>query len=108
MSKLNQLLQQVLKEIYSQHLVEKVTECVRCLCYGCMHGKDNKVMHNLFCLHVSDQVTFISSAEPFLNIGSSGLMTTFSHSTKIDMSPLDMDLKCVNFGGACVNFGGAV
>ena len=30
------------------------------------------------------------------------------HLTKINMSPLDMDLKCVNFGGACVNFGGAV
>ena len=85
-----------------------MTECVRCLCYGCMHGKVNKVIHNLCSLHASDQVTFISSAEPFLNIGSSGLMVTFSHSTKIDMSPLDMDLKCVNFGGACVNFGGAV
>ena len=32
----------------------------------------------------------------------------FSRMTKIDMSPLDMDLKYVNFGGACVNFGGAV
>ena len=32
-------------------------------------------------------------------------MVTFS---QIDMSPHDMDLKCVNFGGACVNFGGAV
>ena len=56
----------------------------------------------------ADQVTFISSAEPFLKFDSSWLMVTFSHSTKIDMSPLDMDLKCVNFGGACVNFGGAV
>ena len=44
----------------------------------------------------------------FFDFGSSGLMVTFSHSTKIDISPLDMDLKCVNFGGACVNFGGAV
>ena len=79
-----------------------MTECVRCLCYGCMHGKVNKVIHNLCSLHASDQVIFISY------IGSSGLMVTFSHSTKIDMSPLDKDLKCVNFGGACVNFGGAV
>ena len=35
-----------------------MTECVRCLCYGCMRGKDNKVMHNLCSLHASDQVRF--------------------------------------------------
>ena len=58
MSKLNPFLQQVLKEIYSQHLAEKMTECVRCFCYGCMHAKDNKVMHNLCSLHVSDRVRF--------------------------------------------------
>ena len=58
MSKLNRFLQQLLKEIYSQHLVAKMSECVRCLCYGCMHGKDNKVMHNLCSLHASDQVRF--------------------------------------------------
>ena len=108
MSKLSHFLQKELKEIYSQHLAEKMSECVACLCYGCVHAKDSSLMHNLCNMHASDQVTFISSAEPFLNIGSSGLMVTFSHSTKIDMSPLDMDLKCVNFGGACVNFGGAV
>ena len=27
-----------------------MSECVRCLCYGCMHGKDNKAMHNLCSL----------------------------------------------------------
>ena len=58
MSKLNRFLQQALKEIYSQHLAEKMTECVRCLCYGCMHAKDNKVMHNSCSLHASEQVHF--------------------------------------------------
>ena len=25
-----------------------MNECVTCLCYGCVHGKDGKVMHNLW------------------------------------------------------------
>ena len=80
----------------------KVFQAVMC-------GANLKKFWQLMQLNVyADQVTFISSAESFLKFASSGLMVTFSHLTKIDMSPLDMDLKCVNFGGACVNFGEAV
>ena len=35
-----------------------MNECGRCLCYGCMHRKDNTVMHNSCSLHFSDQVHF--------------------------------------------------
>ena len=58
MSKLNRFFQQLLKEIYSRHSAEMMSERVRCLCYGCMHGKDNKFMHHLCSLHASDQVHF--------------------------------------------------
>ena len=58
MSKLNHFLQKELKEIYSQHLAEKMNECVACLCYGCVHAKDSKVMHNLCNMHALEQVRF--------------------------------------------------
>ena len=35
-----------------------MNECVTCLCYGCVHAKDSRVMHNLCSMHVLDQVRF--------------------------------------------------
>ena len=59
MSKLNPYLQQQLKEIYCQHLAGKMSECVKCFCYGCLHAKESgSVMHNLCSLHALDQVRF--------------------------------------------------
>ena len=57
-SNLNHFPQKELKEIYSQHLAEKMSECVACLCYGCVHAKDSKVMHNLCNMHALEQVRF--------------------------------------------------
>ena len=58
MSKLTLFLQKELKDIYSRHLAEKMNECVTCLCYGCVHAKDSRVMHNLCSMHALDQVRF--------------------------------------------------
>ena len=58
MSKLSLFLQKALKDIYSQHLAAKMNECVACLCYGCVHAKDSKVMHNLCSMHALDWVCF--------------------------------------------------
>ena len=58
MSKLSHFLQKELKEIYSRHLAEKMSECVACLCYGCMHAKESRFMHNLCNMHALDQVRF--------------------------------------------------
>ena len=58
MSKLTLFLQKELKDIYSRHLAEKMNECVTCLCYGCVHAKDSRVMHNLCSMHALDQVCF--------------------------------------------------
>ena len=58
MSKLSHFLQKELKEIYSQHLAEKMSECVACLCYGCVHAKDSSLMHNLCNMHALDRVRF--------------------------------------------------
>ena len=35
-----------------------MNECVTCLCYGCVHAKDSRVMHNLCSMHALDQVPF--------------------------------------------------
>ena len=35
-----------------------MNECVACLCYGCVHAKDSKVMHNLCSMHALDRVRF--------------------------------------------------
>ena len=35
-----------------------MNECVTCLCYGCVHAKDSRVMHNLCSMHALDQVRF--------------------------------------------------
>ena len=36
-----------------------MSECVKCLCYGCLHAKESgSVMHNLCSLHALDQVRF--------------------------------------------------
>ena len=61
MSKLTLFLQKELKDIYSRHLAEKMNECVACLCYGCVHAKDSRVMHNLCSMHALDQVRFCIS-----------------------------------------------
>ena len=59
MSKLNPYLQQQLKEIYSQYLAGKMSECMKCFCYWCLHAKESgSVMHNLCSLHALDQVLF--------------------------------------------------
>ena len=58
MNKLSHFLQKELKEIYSRHLAEKMSECVACLCYGCMHAKESRFMHNLCNMHALDQVRF--------------------------------------------------
>ena len=58
MNKLSHFLQKELKEIYSRHLAEKMSECVVCLCYGCMHAKESRFMHNLCNMHALDQVRF--------------------------------------------------
>ena len=42
-------------------LAEKMNECVTCLCYGCVHAKDSRVMHNLCNMHALDQVRFCIS-----------------------------------------------
>ena len=102
MRKLNQFLQQVLKEIYSQHLVEKMTEYVRCLCSGCMHAKDNKVMHNLCNLHASDQVRFcIYFALDFVD--EAAIMEQYGNEVGLAAfewcNILDPDYRCSNWIG---------
>ena len=33
--------------------------CMACLCYGFVHAKDSKVMHDLFCFHASDHLYIV-------------------------------------------------
>ena len=58
MNKLTHFFQKELKKNYSQHLAEKMSECVACLCYGCVHAKDSRLMHDLCNMHDLDWVRF--------------------------------------------------
>ena len=58
MNRMCQYLQQELKEIYSQHLADKMNEAVKALCYECVWGREERVMHNLCTLDVGNQVCF--------------------------------------------------
>ena len=44
--------------MYSQHLTAHMSEAIKALCYGCVWGREERVMHNLCTLDVRDQVRF--------------------------------------------------
>ena len=47
-----------LKEIYSQHLVLIISDCIQQLCYGCIHKREEKAVNNLCGLVLKDQVHY--------------------------------------------------